>query len=267
MSKGSAADLSGKAAIVTGGGDGLGLATAELMAERGAKVLLVDLDQARLEAAVTRLTDAGAEVAAHVANVADEADTRAYVETALSRFGRIDALFNNAGILGAAAFTWDYPLDVFDSVLAVNVRGVFLGLKHVLPVMIAQGSGSIVNTASMGGARAIPGKAAYVASKHAVIGLTKTAAIEAGEAGVRVNAVLPGNIETKMAGSRSGDRAAYLDWLTSFVPQARLGQPWDIAAAVCFLFSDDARYITGMEMPVDGGILASAYGNAFKLRS
>ena len=259
--------LAGKVAIVTGAADGLGRATSQKMAANGMQVLLVDIDAQRLAETAALIRDAGGEAAVFRADVSDAPQVRGYVAKAISRFGRIDAFFNNAGILGAVVPIIDYPIDTFDKVIAVNLRGVFLGLRFVLPVMIEQRAGSIINTGSMGSAGGVPGSSAYNAAKHAVIGLTKTAAIEVGPTGVRVNAVLPGNIRTKMtAGLSSGAHADPVEnerFAAGLAPQGRMGTPEEIADAVCFLASDAATHITGIELPVDGGVLASTYGTAY----
>ena len=259
--------LAGKVAIVTGAADGLGRATSREMATKGMRVLLVDIDGKRLAETEALICDAGGEAAIFRADVSDAPQVRGYVAKAISRFGRIDAFFNNAGILGAVAPITDYPIDTFDRVVAVNLRGVFLGLRFVLPVMIEQRAGSIINTGLMGSAGGVPGSSAYNAAKHAVIGLTKTAAIEVGPTGVRVNAVLPGNIRTKMtAGLSSGAHADPVEnerFAAGLAPQGRMGTPEEIADAVCFLASDAAMHITGIELPVDGGVLASTYGTAY----
>lgn len=255
-------NLAGKCGLVTGAADGLGLATATLMAQLGGKVMLVDIDAPRLEKSVAALTQQGLDVAGHVADVSDENQTKAYVAAAKERFGRIDGFFNNAGILPRSyCAVWETPTEEFDLTIAVNLRGVFLGLKHVIPIMIEQGGGAIVNTASMGAAGGIPGVSPYVTSKHGVIGLTKNAALEAAEDGVRVNAILPGNIVSRMSQSEREGAEIDSERLTAMIPNGRLGSAMDIARAVCFLFSDAAIYITGIELPVDGGILAASYGN------
>jgi len=250
--------LAGKAAIVTGAADGLGRATSRMMATKGARVLLVDIDEPRLAETEALIGDAGGEAAVFRADVSDEAQVRAYVAEALSRFGRIDAFFNNAGMLHAGVPIIEYPIDTFDRVIAVNLRGVFLGLRFVLPVMIEQRAGSIINTGSMGSAGGVPGSSAYNASKHGVIGLTKTAAIEVAPTGVRVNAVLPVGRDRGGADDAEAERLA-----ARLAPQGRMGTPEEIADAVCFLASDAATHITGIELPVDGGILASTYGTAY----
>jgi len=255
------ASLDGKAAIVTGAADGIGRATAVMMAASGAKVLLVDIDEPRLAESTSIITREGGRAISMIADVSDEAAVISYVERAVSEFGRIDAFFNNAGILGARTDLINYPVDVFDKVMAVNSRGVFLGLKHVLTVMVDQKAGSIINTGSMASAGGMPGFAAYGAAKHAVIGLTKVAAIEVAPMNVRVNAVLPGNIRTKiaLAGGYNWEEMERLS--AALTPQGRVGEPHELAAAVCFLASDAASHITGVELNVDGGILASSYGH------
>ncbi len=171
-------DFSGKIAVVTGGGGGIGRATSLGFAQHGAKVVVVDQDASLGEGTVGVVRQSGGEAAFVHADVTKSADVRGYVQAALDRYGRIDLFFNNAGIEGTIAPTAEYDEEMFDRVMAVNVRGVFLGLRHVLPVMLKQGGGAIVNTASVAGLTASPGMPAYVASKHAVIGLTKAAAGE-----------------------------------------------------------------------------------------
>ena len=185
-------DFSGKVALITGGGNGLGRATAAAFARHGAKVVVVDRDAAGAEATAGIIRQNGGEAIAVTADVTRSEDVKAYVRAAIETFGRIDCFFNNAGIEGKLAPTADYDEAVFDQVIDVNVKGVFLGLRHVLPEMIRQGSGAVVNTASVAGLVGTPGMPAYVASKHAVIGLTKTAAGEVARQGIRVNCRMPG---------------------------------------------------------------------------
>ena len=256
-------------AVVTGAADGIGQATSVMLAARGARVLLVDIDDDRLTATENQIIDAGGQARAHLADVTDAAQVRGYVETALDTFGPIDAFFNNAGIQGPVGRITEFPEDGFDQVIAVNLRGVFLGLKYVLPGMVERRQGSVVNTASMGAVGGVPGVAGYVAAKHGVLGLTKTAALEVADTGVRVNAVLPGNIRTKLAAAgdaaiRSGGPS--LDNMSgpaATVPQGRIGEPGEIAATVCFLVSDDSQHITGAAVPVDGGITAQVYPQVY----
>jgi len=250
-----------KVVIITGAADGLGRAVSVSLAEAGCSVVLVDVDRDRLAETENLVAKAGSRGLSVVANVADAKAVRDYVSRAVEEFDRIDGFFNNAGILGPEAPLTEYPDDQFDRVIAVNLKGVFLGMKHVLPVMMKQGSGSIVNTASMAAAGGIPLLTPYTAAKHGVIGLTRIAALEAARTGVRVNAVLPGNIKTKMMleGLSDAEIEQRNALAASLVPQGRMGMPQDIADAVMFLLSDQSRHITGVQLPVDGGITAQVY--------
>lgn len=255
-------NLDGKVVIITGGAAGIGRGAAMVAAREGARLVLVDIDLAGLNETADLVRGAGAEATVVTADVSQSDSVKGYVDATMAAYGRIDGLFNNAGIQGRVASIADLAPEDFDRVIAINVRGVFLGLHHVLPVMIAQGSGSIVNTGSLGSARALPYVSAYVAAKHAVIGLTKTAAIEVATQGVRVNAVLPGNIVSPMSTASTKvfiPGADPVEAMGRMVPQKRAGQPEEIGEAVCFLLSDRAGHITGVELPVDGGILANCF--------
>jgi NAD(P)-dependent dehydrogenase (short-subunit alcohol dehydrogenase family) len=256
-------DFSGKVAVVTGGGNGIGRATCLGFAARGARVLVVDRDAAAAEAVAAEIGRGQARAMA--ADVSRAADVAAYVACALETFGRIDCFHNNAGIEGRVAPVAEYDEADFDAVMAVNVKGVFLGLRHVLPVMIRQGSGAVVNTASIAGLVGTPNMPAYVASKHAVLGLTKSAAGEVGPLGVRVNAVCPGPIATRMI--RDIERqispnrpesveAAY----AGGIPLRRYGTAEEVANVVLFLCSDLAANMTGAQVVVDGGRTAAPPG-------
>jgi NAD(P)-dependent dehydrogenase (short-subunit alcohol dehydrogenase family) len=258
-------DFHGKVALITGGGNGIGRATALGFASRGAKVVVVDRDQAAGEATVGILRQQGAEAQFVAADVTSSADVQNYVKLALDTYGSIDCFHNNAGIEGGVAPTHQYDEDMFDRVMAVNVKGVFLGLRHVLPVMLAQGRGAVVNTASVAGLVASPGMPAYVASKHAVIGLTKTAAGEVARSGVRVNAVCPGPIDTRMIHSLESmlspdDPGGIGTRYQANIPIGRYGTAEEVANLVLFLSSDLASNITGAHYVVDGG--RSATGGA-----
>lgn len=255
-------DFHGKVALITGAGNGIGRAAALGFAERGAKVVVVDRDQAAGDATVGILRQKGAEAHFVAADVTRSAEVQNYVKLALDQYGSIDCFYNNAGIEGGVAPTYEYDEDMFDRVMAVNVKGVFLGLRHVLPVMLKQGSGSVVNTASVAGLVASPGMSAYVASKHAVIGLTKTAAGEVARAGVRVNCVCPGPIDTRMIHSLESmlnpdDPGSVGNRYQANIPIGRYGTAEEVANLVIFLSSTLASNITGAQYVVDGGRTAT----------
>lgn len=250
--------LDGKVAVVTGGAGGLGKETAKLFLQEGAKVLLVDLSEEALLKTKEELNDYG-EIITVRADVSQESDTVNYVKTAVDHWGKIDVFFNNAGIEGKFSSFVETTVENFDQVMNVNVRGVFLGIKHVLPVMMAQKSGSIINTSSVAGLMGWNGITPYVASKHAVIGLTKNAALEAASANVRVNSIHPSPVNTRMmrsveAGLMPGEAEAAKEAITKEIPIGRYGEPVDVAKLVLFLASEDSTFITGSQYRVDGGI-------------
>ena len=255
-------DFSRKVALVTGGGNGIGRAACVAFARQGAKVVAVDRDGAAAEATAGIIRQNGGDALAVTADVTKSAEVQAYVKAAIAQYGRIDCFFNNAGIEGKVSQIVDYDEAVFDAVIGVNVKGVFLGLKHVLPEMIRQGGGAIVNTASVAGLVGTPGMPAYVASKHAVIGLTKTAAGEVAKFGVRVNAVCPGPIDTRMIRSveqqvNPADPAAVGARYQASIPLGRYGTADEVANVVQFLCSDLASNVTGAQYVVDGGRTAT----------
>jgi NAD(P)-dependent dehydrogenase (short-subunit alcohol dehydrogenase family) len=255
-------DFHGKVALITGAGNGIGRAAAQGFASRGAKVVVVDRDEEAGNATAGILRQQGAEASFVPADVTQSTDVQNYVNLALETYGSIDCFHNNAGIEGSIAPTHQYDEDMFDRVMAVNVKGVFLGLRHVLPVMIRQGSGSVVNTASVAGLVASPGMPAYVASKHAVIGLTKTAAGEVARSGVRVNCVCPGPIDTRMIHALESmlspdDPVAVGTRYQSNIPIGRYGTAEEVANLVIFLSSNLASNITGAQYVVDGGRTAT----------
>jgi len=250
--------LQDKIALITGGAAGIGLETARLFLREGASVVLVDLKEDDLAKAADTLKG---EVLTIAADVSSSEDTARYVRETVDRFGRIDVFFNNAGIEGKVAPLVDQKIDDFDRVMAVNVRGAFLVLQHVLPVMTGQKSGSVINMSSIAGLQGSPNLAPYITSKHAVVGLTRAAAIEAAPNGVRVNSVHPSPVNTRMMrsleeGFNPGQGAAVKDQLTATIPLGRYGESADIAALVLFLASDEAAFITGAQYPVDGGMAA-----------
>jgi NAD(P)-dependent dehydrogenase (short-subunit alcohol dehydrogenase family) len=254
--------LEGKVAVITGAAGGIGQAAARLFAEEGAKVALVDLDQAALEEVVRSIGEGRASYT--VADVTQPGPSQAYVNAAVNRWGGIDALLANAGIEGTLSTIPDYPIDVFDRVMAVNVRGVWLGIKYAVPAMRERGGGSIVITSSTAGIGGTPEMSAYTTSKHAVIGMMRTAAMEGASLGIRVNTVNPAPIETRMMRSIEEMRVAAFDDSTitvdlakeSFaerIPLRRYGNPEEVARLMLFLASDDSSFCTGGVYMVDGG--------------
>ncbi len=255
------ARLDGKAAVITGGAGGIGKETAKLFLQEGAKVVLVDLFDEALEKAKNELSSFG-EVLTVRADVTKEEDVKNYVKVAYEHFGKIDVFFNNAAIEGKVQPITEITVEDFEKVQKVNVLGVFLGLKHVLPIMMKQGHGSIINTSSVAGLGGTPGVAPYVASKHAVIGLTKVAALEAAKANVRVNSIHPSPVNTRMMrslekGFNPENAEEAKEAFTKSIPLGRYAEPSDIAKLVLFLASDESAFITGAEYRIDGGMRAS----------
>ncbi len=253
--------LDGKVAVVTGAAGVIGTATIRLLAERGARIVAVDRKAADLQAAIKGLP-ASAEAMALTADVTSEDEVADYVRATVDKFGTIDVFYNNAGIEGDVAPITKYQLESFRKVLDVNVVGVFLGMKHVLPVMLKQDKGSIINTASIAGLMGSPHIAVYSASKHAVIGLTKSAAWECTATGVRVNCVCPGLIDSRMLsaiieGRNPGNAPVPNGRIVERIPARRLGHASEVASIVAFLASDEASYVSGSAYTVDGGRTAS----------
>lgn len=247
-----------KIAIITGGSGGIGKAVAARLIQEGASVVLVDLDQAGLDATVREL-GADDRVLAVKADVTSEDDVKRYVRATIDRFGRIDVFFNNAGIEGKVAPLEQQDTAVFDQVIAINVRGAYLGLKHVLPHMYRAGHGSVINTSSVAGLNGSADVLPYVTSKHAVTGMTKVAALEAARHGVRVNSVHPSPVNTRMmrsleAGFDPNDAEAAKAAMEKAIPLGRYGEPSDIANLVLFLASDESSFITGAQYRIDGGM-------------
>ncbi|MBX7535023.1 glucose 1-dehydrogenase [Qipengyuania sp. GH1] len=246
-----------KVVIITGGASGLGLATAHRLAEEGAKLVLVDLQEDSLKDAAAGLPD-GTEVLTVAADVSDAHKVSEYVKKTLDRFGRIDGFFNNAGIEGRQNLTEDFGNNEFAKVVGINLNGVFYGMAEVLKVMRDQGSGTIVNTASVGGIRGVGNQSGYAASKHGVVGLTRNSAIEYGQYGIQINAIAPGAIMTPMV-EGSLRQMAGDNWEEAgkeFVepnPMKRFGKPEEVAALVAFLLSGESGFINGAVITIDGG--------------
>jgi 3alpha(or 20beta)-hydroxysteroid dehydrogenase len=250
-------DFSGKVALVTGGASGIGQAICLGFADVGARVVCVDINEAAGQETVAKIHANGGESIFLRADVTDPVSVRSYVDSTLAAYGRIDAFSNNAGYEGEVRPTVDYSIDEFERVMSINVRGVFLGLKYVLPVMLRQRSGAVINTGSTGSHVGATGVCAYTASKHAVLGLTRVSALEVAGSGVRVNAICPGGTQTRMLqsliqGRKSRDELAF----NTATPNGRIAEPQEIAAMVVFLASDYASHMVGQSVIMDGGRLA-----------
>lgn len=250
-------DFTDKVALVTGGSSGIGRAICLEFAKAGARVACVDIDRERGVETVDLIKKTGGEALFISADVTDSASVRKYVQDTLAAYGRIDAFANNAGFAGVIQPIIEYPEEQFDRVMAINVRGVFLGLKYVLPVMIRQGSGAVVNTGSTGSFIGSRRTSAYNASKHAVMGLTRCAALEVAPQGIRVNAVCPGGTHTEMIRSiDEGLGSEGVKQILDAIPDGRRAEPQEVARWIVFLCSDMAAHITGQSLVIDGGYLA-----------
>lgn len=253
-----AGQLDGKSALITGGGGGIGRATALIFAREGARLAIADAVEAAARETVALVNAAGGQAIALSGDVTDPAQVRGMVQTVVSSYGRLDCAFNNAGIAAyqvdaSGKLTHEWADESFDRMIGVNLKGVWLCMKHEIVQMLAQGGGVIVNTGSIAGLIGLPTSSAYVAAKHGVLGLTKTAALEYADRGIRVNAVCPGYIETKMTVDtmrRKGEQ------LMQQVPFHRMGKPEEIGEMVLFLSSERSSYVSGACYNVDGGYMA-----------
>jgi NAD(P)-dependent dehydrogenase (short-subunit alcohol dehydrogenase family) len=253
-----------RVALVTGGAGSIGAATARRLAAEGARVAILDRDQESVDATVAALRQEGADAFGVVADVCSEEQVSSAVAAVANHFGRLEVVFNNAGVGGVRASVHELPVDTFDEILRINLRGVFLTQKYALLAMIRSGAkyGAVVNmSSSMAGFDVHSGGCAYAASKHAILGLTQTAAIDMAPYGIRVNAVCPGVIETSL-GMPDQDRAEAIAYRTARIPLRRVGQPNDVAALVAFLASSDATHITGVGWLIDGGQTIQSWANA-----
>ncbi len=249
-------EFQGKVVIVTGGSYGIGRAAAIGFSQRGAKVAIADVDVPRGEETLHRIKDGGGEAIFIKTDVALETDVKVLVEKTVQAFGRLDCAFNNAGIHKVFASTVDFTAADWEEMINVNLKSVWLCMKYEIPQMLKQGKGAIVNTSSAAGLVGAPSNPAYPASKHGVVGITKSTALEFARKGIRVNCVCPGPVRTGMNEALVKSNPEMVKAMDQKVPMGRIGEPEEVAAAAIFLCSDEASYITGHALPVDGGIVA-----------
>ncbi len=245
--------MNGKTAIITGGGSGFGQATAIKLAEKGANICIVDISEEKGQESVALCEEAGATAIFVQADVSKLEDVKRYVAETMEHFGKIDMFFNNAGISGSGVRTLECSEEEFEAIVNVNLKGAFYGLKYVVNEMLQTGGGSVVNTASLGGVVGMPTLGVYSATKHGIVGLTKTIAGEYGRDNIRINAIAPGTNETPMV---KAFPAEAIQQMADAVPMGRLGQPEEVANVVAFLLSDEASYVHGAVVSIDGGSAA-----------
>lgn len=251
-----AGSMNGKVAIVTGAAAGIGRATAMAFAKEGAKVVVADVTAPGGEETVNCIRRGGGDAIFVQTNVAIESEVASLIKATIDAYGRLDYAFNNAGIEGAIAPTAEYPVEMWDRVLGVNVTGAWLCMKAEIPEMLKHGGGAIVNCSSVAGLVGSKGLAAYVASKHGLAGLTKVTALDYAQSGLRVNAVCPGVIDTAMIDRVTGGDAAAEKGFVAMEPVGRMGTPDEVAATVIWLCSDASSFVTGQALAVDGGFVA-----------
>lgn len=246
--------LENKVALVTGATSGIGKATALALATAGAKVVFSGRRDPEGEATAALIRDAGGECLFVRSDVSSQEDVEALVQKTIATYGRLDCAFNNAGIEPPQKPLHEQPIEDFDKLMAINLRGLFLCMKYEIQQMLSKGGGVIINNSAVGGLVGVPGLSPYIASKHAVMGLTRSAALDYAKQGIRINAVNPGAIATEMIDRGINQVGATADIFTSMVPMGRIGQAEEIAQAVVFLCSDAASYITGQSLVIDGGL-------------
>lgn len=246
----------GKVAVVTGGSYGIGRAAAVAFATRGAKVVIADWLEDKEQETLKQISAAGGQAIFIACDVSKNQDVKSMIDKTIATYGRLDLAFNNAGIEGATANTGECTEENWDKTININLKGIWLCMKHELPYMLQQGKGAIVNCASVAGLIGFPGLPAYVVSKHGVVGLTKTAALENAKQNIRINAVCPGVIHTDMIDRITGKDKEVEKTYVSMEPMSRMGKPEEVAEAVMWLCSDAASFVTGHSMPVDGGWIA-----------
>ncbi|MFL5762185.1 MAG: SDR family oxidoreductase [Thermomicrobiales bacterium] len=251
-----AGSMNGKVAIVTGAAAGIGRATAMAFAKEGAKVVVADVTAPGGEETVNCIRRGGGDAIFVQTNVAIESEVASLIKATIDAYGRLDYAFNNAGIEGAIAPAAEYPVEMWDRVLGVNVTGAWLCMKAEIPEMLKHGGGAIVNCSSVAGLVGSKGLAAYVASKHGLAGLTKVTALDYAQSGLRVNAVCPGVIDTAMIDRVTGGDAAAEKGFVAMEPVGRMGTPDEVAATVIWLCSDASSFVTGQALAVDGGFVA-----------